>query len=112
VEEQRVNVVLDFAEPLDKVQTIGDGFRVEARIVTYLQEKALKAPVGALFRDGEGWATFVVEGERARKRAVKVARRNSVEALIEDGLKPGERLVVYPSDALKDGGRIEVRSPR
>jgi HlyD family secretion protein len=112
VEEQRVNVVLDFAEPLDKVQTIGDGFRVEARIVTYLQEKALKAPVGALFRDGEGWAAFVVEGERARKRAVKVARRNSVEALIEDGLKPGERLVVYPSDALKDGGRIEVRSPR
>jgi len=57
-------------------------------------------------------AGFVLEGDRARKRAVKVARRNSVEAMIEDGLKPGERVVVYPSDALKDGSRLELRSPR
>jgi HlyD family secretion protein len=112
VEEQRVNVVLDFVEPLDKVQTIGDGFRVEAHIVVYRAESALKVPVGALFREGGGWAAFVVEGERARRRAAKVARRNNLEAMIEDGLKPAERVVVYPSDALKDGSRVEIRSPR
>jgi HlyD family secretion protein len=112
VEEQRVNVVLDFAEPLDKVQTIGDGFRVEAHIVVYREENAVKAPVGALFREGGGGAAFVVEDERARHRAVKVARRNNLEAMVEDGLKPGERVVVYPSDALRDGSRIEIRSPR
>ena len=112
VEEQRVNVVLDFAEPLDKVQTIGDGFRVEAHVVVFRQDNALKAPVGAIFRDGDGWAVFTVEDDRARKRALKVARRNGVEAMIEDGLKEGERVVVYPSDALKDGSRLEIRSPR
>jgi len=112
VEEQRVNVVLDFAEPLDKVQTIGDGFRVEAHIVTYQQEKAVKVPVGALFREGEGWAAFVVDGGHARKRVVRAPRRNSIEAMVEDGLKPGERVVAYPSDALKDGARVELRSAR
>jgi len=109
VEEQRVNVVLDFAEPLDRLQTIGDGFRVEAHVVVFRQENALKAPVGALFRDGAGWAVFALDGTRAQKRAVKVARRNSVEAMVEDGLKEGERVVVYPSDALKDGARVSVR---
>ncbi len=111
VEEQRVNVVLDFAEPLDKVQTIGDGFRVEAQIVTFRAETAVKVPVAALFREGDGQALFVVQGGEAHKRAVKAPRRNATEAMVEDGLQPGERVVVYPSDALRDGARVEpVRS--
>jgi HlyD family secretion protein len=106
VEEQRVNVVLDFAEPLDRVQTVGDAFRVEAHIVVHQEKDVTKVPVGALFRDGEGWAVYVAEDGRAHKRAVKVPRRNGVEAMVEDGVKPGERVVVYPSDALKDGARL------
>jgi len=109
VEEQRVNVVLDFAEPLDKVQTVGDAFRVDAAIVTQRVEDAVKVPVGALFRDGAGWAAFVADGGRAVKRAVKAPLRNGAEALVEEGLKPGERVVVYPSDALRDGSRIQPR---
>ncbi len=113
VEEQRVNVVLDFPGPLDSVWTIGDGFRVEARIVTLRIEDAVKAPVGALFRDGAGWAVFVAEGERAARRAVTVAHRNGLEAMVEAGLKPGERVIVYPSDALRDGALIaESRTRR
>jgi HlyD family secretion protein len=94
------------------VHTIGDGFRVEAHIVVHREDSALKAPVGALFREGAGAAAFVVEGERAHRRAVKIARRNNSEAMVEEGLKPGDRVVVYPSDALKDGSRVEIRSPR
>lgn len=111
VEEQRVNVVLDFAEPLDRVQTIGDGFRVDGHIVVFRAEDAIKVPVGALFRRGEGWAAFVLEGGRAALRRVKVARRNGSEAMIDEGLKPGETVIVYPSDALADGARVEVRAP-
>jgi HlyD family secretion protein len=109
VEEQRVNVVLDFVEPLDKVQTIGDAFRVDAVIVTRRVADAITVPVGALFRDGEGWAVFVTQDGRAVKRAVKAPLRNGAEALVEDGLQPGERVVVYPSDALRDGARIVAR---
>jgi HlyD family secretion protein len=113
VEEQRVNVILDFDGPLDRIWTIGDAFRVEAHIVTHRVEDAVKVPVGALFREGEGWAVFVADGKRAVKRAVKVPRRNGAEAMVEEGVKPGERVVVYPSDALRDGSRLEVvRAPR
>jgi HlyD family secretion protein len=82
---------------------------VDATIVTNRVENAVKVPVGALFRDGEGWAVFVADGGQAVKRAVKAPLRNGAEALVEDGLKPGERVVVYPSDALQDGSRIEPR---
>ena len=77
--------------------------------MVYRQENALKAPVGALFREGEQWMLFMVEGDRARKRAVRVPRRNSVEALVEDGVEPGSRVIVYPSDAVTDGSRLELR---
>jgi HlyD family secretion protein len=107
VEEQRVNVVLDFAGPLDQVWTLGDAYRVEAHIVTYRVEDAIKVPVGALFREGEGWAVFVARDGAAHKRAVQVPRRNGVEAVVEDGLQPGERVVVYPSVALRDGAAVE-----
>jgi HlyD family secretion protein len=108
VEEQRVNVVLDFAEGLERVHTIGDGFRVDAHIVVYQEKSVVKAPVAALFREGDGWAVFALENDRARKRAVRAPRRNGVEALIAEGLRPGERVVVYPSDALRDGARLEA----
>ncbi len=115
IEEQRVNVVLDFTDPLDRLTTIGDGFRVEAHIVTQRLDDAIKVPVGALWRDsgseGERWAVFVVDGARARKRNVEVRMRNSVEAVVEKGLAAGERVVVYPSDALTDGARLDVRAP-
>ena len=112
VEEQRVNVILDFVEPLDRVQTIGDAFRVDAHIVTHHIDDALKVPVGALFRDGGGWAAFVVRDNRAARRAVTVALRNGVEAAVTQGLEEGDTVIVYPSDKLTPGSRIEVRNTR
>jgi HlyD family secretion protein len=110
VEEQRVNVILDFTGPLDQVWTLGDGFRVEAHIVTHREDSAIKVPVGALFREGKRWAVFVAQGDRAVKRAVEAPRRNGIEAMVENGLQAGERVIVYPSDALRDGARIEIVS--
>ncbi|OFZ73234.1 MAG: hypothetical protein A2W04_00480 [Betaproteobacteria bacterium RBG_16_64_9] len=52
---------------------------------------------------------FVVEDGRAVKRTIKTSRRNGVEALVEEGLSPGATVMVYPSDALKEGARIEVK---
>ena len=109
VEEQRVNVVLDFTEPLDRIATLGDGFRVDAHIVTQRREDAVKVPVGALFRERDGWAVFLARDGRAVRQPVKVALRNGVEAVVEEGLRAGEQVVVYPPDSLRDGARVAVR---
>ena len=44
----------------------------------------------------------------ARKRRVKVGGRTASDAWIEDGLAPGERVIVYPSDSVAEGKRLKV----
>ena len=103
VEEQRVRIVGDVLEPASGV---GDRYRVEARIVIWQGEGVLQAPTGAVFRDGDGWASFVVEGGRARLRALRIGHRNSERVEILDGLRAGERVVLYPPERLAAGARI------
>lgn len=110
VEEQRVNVIVDILTPAEQRRALGDNFRVEARIVLWESERALKAPTGALFRRGNEWAAFVLEQGRARLRTLRVGRTNGVETEIQEGLKEGETVILYPGDGVRDGIRVkEVR---
>ena len=108
VEEQRVNVVIDFAGETGP-GNLGDGFRVEVRIVTWQETAVLKVPVGALFRRGEEWAVFLVDGGRARLQPLQVGQRNDREGQILNGLSEGQTVVVHPPDTLTDGARVRVR---
>lgn len=109
IEEQRVNVVLDFTDPRERWQRLGHGFQVEVRVVLWQDEAALKVPLTALFRNGGGWAVFVVEGGRARLRPVIVGQRTDLEAQIISGLEEGETVIRYPNDNVEPGTRIAAR---
>jgi HlyD family secretion protein len=109
VEEQRVNVIIDLAEGGTSTG-IGDGYRVEVRIVTWRDAAALKVPVGSLFRRGEDWATFVVDNGRARLQLVQLGQRSDREAQVVNGLSDGQTVVVFPPDTLEDGGRVAIRT--
>ena len=103
VEEQRVNVIGD----LDGApEGLGDGFRVEARIVVFESPDVVRVPASALFRRGEGFAVFVAGAGRAQRRSVDVGGRGSGMAEIRSGLAPGERVIVHPSDQIDDGVRV------
>jgi HlyD family secretion protein len=106
VEEQRVYVIADFTDSLDKRPTLGDSYRVEARIVVSESMAALRAPAGALFQRGGTWQAFVIEGGRARLRTVRLGRGNGVETEVLDGLAEGAQVVVYPGDKVADGTRV------
>jgi len=103
VEEQRVNVIADLAEPNP---ALGDGYRFEARIVVWEGPDVLQVPASALFRQAGAWSVFVVDGTRARRRDVTIGQRGGFAAEIREGLSPGETVVLYPSDRLADGVRI------
>ncbi len=109
VEEQRVNVVMDFDEPAAVPPALGDGYRLDVRILLERREDALVIPVTALFRQGTRWLTFVLEDGHARLHHVDVASRSATLANIAGGLVPAERVIVYPSDALRDGIRVRER---
>jgi HlyD family secretion protein len=106
VEEQRVYVIADFVDPIEQRPTLGDSYRIEGRVVVWEGRNVLHVPAGALFQRGERWETFVVEGRRARLRSVRVGHSNGMETEILDGLKQGDRLIVYPGDKVADGSRV------
>ena len=110
VEEQRINVVIDIVRRTEQWKTVGDGYRIDARIVVFSRDQVVKVPTGALFREGDEWAVFVVTESRAWKRQIQVSRRNGHEALVDTGLEPGELVILYPSDAVMDGVRVVVGS--
>lgn len=103
VEEQRVNVIADFVTPPGR---LGDGFRLEARIVTWRGDDVLMVPAAALFRTGETWRVFVVDGTQAREREVRIGHRNALAAEVRDGLTEGDQVIVHPSDLVHDGVQV------
>jgi HlyD family secretion protein len=109
VEEQRVPIVVDPAEPLAAWRVLGDGYRVEQRIIVDQADDVILVPTGALFRDGASWAAFVVAGGRARRRPVAVGRIGPNAAEVLGGLAPGDAVVLYPDELLRDGDAIAPR---
>ena len=107
IEEQRVNIIADFVSPREKRATLGDAFRIEARMVVWESPNVLKIPSGALFREAGEWSVFVVDGNRAKLQRVALGHRNDLEAEITEGLNEGESVVIYPSDRVQHGVRLE-----
>lgn len=107
VEEERTEVIADLSRfPPELAARAGSTFHVDVSFQVSETKDALTIPVGALFRDGSGWGVYVAESGRARLRRVELRGKNPQEAAIADGLKEGERVVVYPGDLVKDGTRI------
>jgi HlyD family secretion protein len=108
IEEQRVNVIID---PPDENgwPSLGDGYRVEARIVVAEGQGALLVATSALFRHGDGWAVFTVVDGKAEKRGVKIGLRSPLEVEITEGLAEGEPVILHPSDRIADGVEVKQR---
>jgi HlyD family secretion protein len=105
VEEQRVWVVIDFASPQPQA-ALGDGYRVETRVVVYESKDVLRIPTSALFRHGQRWAAFIVENGRARLREVDIGERDASATQVVRGVRIGESVIVYPPDGVADGVRV------
>jgi HlyD family secretion protein len=109
IEEQRVNVIIDFTSPQKEWSRIAHGFQVDVRIVLWEGDDVLKLPLTALFRDDSNWAVFVNDNGSASKRIIKLGRRTGLEAEITEGLESGEVIIVHPSDKITQGVAIESR---
>jgi HlyD family secretion protein len=108
VEEQRVNAILDFVDPAEAWAALGDGYRVEVRIVIWEAPTVLKVPTGALFRQGEQWAVYAIEDGRAALTIVELGQQTGQEAEVRAGLSEGARVILHPADTLTDGTHVEA----
>lgn len=108
VEEQRVNVIVDFAEPRAAFERLGHGYRADVRIATWAARDVLRVPVSALFRSGPDWALFVIEDGRARLRKVKIGHINDTFGEVEAGVKAGDQVILHPGDKVADGVKVKT----
>ena len=137
VEEQRVNVIVDFADPRAAWDQLGDGYRVELAIIIWQQDDVVQVPTSALFRRpereaaidsgvspmdgggtssarsadpaGEPWAVYLVTDGQATRRDVTIGRKTGLHAQVLAGLEPGDEVIVHPSDAVSEGAKVAER---
>jgi len=102
-----VKVVADLLTSSEQRPTLGDNFRVEAKIVVWETNAAVKVPPGALFRQGDQWTAFVVVEARAQLQPVRIGRASASEVQVFDGLKDGEQVILYPGSRVHAGQRVK-----
>ncbi|MCC6150705.1 MAG: HlyD family efflux transporter periplasmic adaptor subunit [Planctomycetes bacterium] len=109
VEEQRVNVLIDFAQERESYATLADAFRVEVSVTIWRKDNVARLPASALFRRGDGWAVYIVEEGKALRRDVQIGRRNALEAELLSGMDENLPVIVHPSEAVTEG--VAVKTP-
>jgi HlyD family secretion protein len=107
IEEQRANVIADF---VDSPDGLGDGYRVDARIVIWESPSVLKVPASALFRVGQEWNVFAIENDQTRLLPVAAGHRGTSEVEVINGLNEGARVILHPANDLKNGARVMTRA--
>ncbi len=112
VEEQRVNIIVDFDDVRDAWEALGDGYRVEIAVIIWEQDDVLKVPTSCLFRQRQDWAVYTVEEPGiATLREVSIGHRNEREAQVIRGLAVGDRVITYPGDQITEGAEVIPRQP-
>lgn len=109
VEEQRTNVILDFADTA-QARRLGHDYRVDARVVVEQVADTVRAPLGALFRLGGEWAVFKIEDGRAVLARVEAGAADDTHRAIRRGLEQGTTVVVYPGSTIEAGTRVAASS--
>ena len=111
IEEQRVNIIIRL-EPSASVAAsrLGHGYQVEATVILWSRDDALRVPIGALVRGRiGGWTAFAVREGRAREIPVRIGQVNDTYGEVIAGLDEGEQIIVNPGTQVTAGVRIRSR---
>jgi HlyD family secretion protein len=109
IEEQRVRTTMDFADKPDAWSRLGHDYRVVVHVTVWSSNDALIVPVAALFRQGDAWTVFAVRDGRAQVTPIIIGQRNNRVAEVITGLSVGDRVVLHPSDRIKNGVLVAQR---
>jgi len=107
VEEQRTNVILEFADAAERPEA--HDFRVDVRVVLGQARNAVRVPLGALFRRGEGWALYKIVDGKAVATEVQAAEADGSFRALTAGVAVGDQVIVFPSGEIVDGVQVQAR---
>ncbi|MEK2643857.1 efflux RND transporter periplasmic adaptor subunit [Bdellovibrio sp. BCCA] len=107
IEEEKTEVYVQFINRPNA--RIGDNFHVELFITLYTSNNVLTVPLGALFKQENNWAVYVVKDKRARLKTLSIAKKNETDALVQSGLQEGEEVILFPGDQIHEGTKIRIQ---
>ncbi|MFH6567322.1 MULTISPECIES: MdtA/MuxA family multidrug efflux RND transporter periplasmic adaptor subunit [Pseudomonas] len=82
---------------------------VNVRLLADTLKNVVLAPTAAIQYGTNGSFVYAMDGDNKVKiRTVKVGVTDGDVTVIEDGLAPGDRVVLEGTDRLRDGGAVEV----
>jgi multidrug efflux system membrane fusion protein len=85
---------------------------VKARMLVETRTGALVVPAVAIQRGPQGSYVYVIGPDRtAAMKPVTVAMLSGEQAIIEQGIAPGEVVVIEGQNQLRPGGRVELPKP-
>ena len=108
VEEQRTRVILDLESPQQQWAALGDGYRVEVEFIVQRADDVLQVPANALFRLGDGWATYRLVNGKAQRTPVQIGMRSALAAEVKSGLEQDQSVIIQPDERIGDGTRIQT----
>lgn len=85
------------------------GAAVEVALVLDVDRGATVVPGAAVQKGQEGSYSFVVEQGKAKLRRVEVQRTTATLALIQSGVRPGEKVVTDGQVRLRDGVPVSMK---
>jgi HlyD family secretion protein len=109
IEEQRVRTRIELTDPPELWAQLGHDYRVIVHITVWSGTDVLTVPASALFRNQQDWAVFLLRDGRATTVAVDIGHRSNRVAEVLSGLRPGDRVVLHPSDRIYDGVPVTER---
>jgi membrane fusion protein, multidrug efflux system len=85
---------------------------VKVRLVLSTIRGAVLVPAAAPQRSAKGPFVYVIkEDSTAELRPVKLGQRQDELVVVDEGLKPGERVVVNGQLAIMPGGKVHIEEP-
>lgn len=85
---------------------------VNARLILTTKKGATVIPASVVQRGPQGTYAYVIKPDKtAEMRSIKIAQTENNETVVDDGLKPGEDVVVDGQYKLQPGAHVEVSSP-
>ncbi|MBD3162889.1 MAG: efflux RND transporter periplasmic adaptor subunit [Candidatus Eisenbacteria bacterium] len=80
-----------------------------ARILKRAHRDVVTVPRDAVLQQASGAVAFVVQDSVARRRSLRLGPDQGLMVIVEEGLEPGDRLVVRGQREIHDGSRVLVR---
>lgn len=108
VEEQRTNVILQFTDR-DAARRLGHDYRVDARVVVEEVKDAVRVPLGAMFRQGDGWAVYRIVDGRAVLTPLATGIADDDFRVVTEGVEAGAQVILFPGSAVAQGQRVRAR---